>query len=87
MIILSWNIRGLGCSGKRWEVRNIVRRFTCDILILCESKVTSLSSALLRNLGGGRLNKWEFLPSSGAFGGIIIGWDEWPFAHMNTYRG
>ena len=86
MIILSWKIRGLGSSGKRWEVRNIVRRFKCDILILCESKLASPSLTLLRNLGGGRLNKWKFLPSSGASDGIIIGWNERLFAYLDTYR-
>ena len=73
MIILSWNIRGLGSSGKRWEVRNIVRRFKCDIIILCETKLASPSHALLRNLGGGKINKWEFLTSLGVSGGILIG--------------
>ena len=58
MIILSWNIRDLGSSDKRREVKNIVRRFKCDILILCETKVESPSHSLLRNIGGG-----EDLPS------------------------
>ena len=87
MIILSWNIRGLGSSGKRREVRNIVRRFKCDILIMCETKLTFPSHALLRNLGGGKLNKWEFLPSLGPSGGILIGWDDWLFAYLDTYMG
>ena len=70
MIILSWNIRGLGSGLKRREVRNLVRRFKCDILILCETKVDSHSHPLLRNIGGGRLSQWEMLPSQGASGGI-----------------
>ena len=75
MIILGWNIRGLGSSCKRREVRNVVRRFKCDFLILCETKLVSPSPALLRAIGGGRLNSWEILPSQGASGGIIIGWN------------
>ena len=73
MIILSRNIRGLGSSGKHRKVRNIVRKFKCDILILCETKFASPSHALLRNLRGGRYNKWEFLPFLGDSGGILIG--------------
>ena len=73
MIILAWNIRGLGSCCKRREVRNVVRRFKCDFLILCETKLVSPSPALLRAIGGGRLNSWEALPSQGASGGIIIG--------------
>ena len=45
MIILSWNIRGLGCGIKRREVRNIVGRFKVDFLILCETKVELCSLA------------------------------------------
>ena len=75
MIILSWNIRSLGSSGKRRKVRNIVKRYKCDVLILCEIKLDSLSQPLFRNIGGGRLNNWEFLPSQGASSGILIGWD------------
>ena len=76
MIILSWNIRGLGSSLKHKEVRNMVRRFKCDILILCETKMELCSHSLLRNIGGGRLSQWEMLPSHGASGGILIGWDD-----------
>ena len=77
MIILSWNIRGLDSSHKRREVRNMVRRFKCDILILCETKVELRSHSLLRNIGGGgRLSQWEILPSHGVSGGILIGWDD-----------
>ena len=73
MIILAWNIRGMGSGCKRREVRNVVRRYKCDFLILCETKVVALSSPLLRSIGGGRLNNWEIFPSQGASGGILIG--------------
>ena len=75
MIILAWNIKGLGSCHKRREVRNVVRRFKGDFIILCATKLVSPSPTLLRSIGGGRLNKWEILPSHGASGGIIIGWN------------
>ena len=75
MIILTWNVRGLGSSCKHREVRNIVRRYKCDFLILCKTKLDSFSLPLLRSIGGGRLNQSEFLPSQGAAGGILIDWD------------
>ena len=73
MIILSWNKRGLGSGFKRREVRNMVRKFKCDILILCETKVEIRSHSLLRNIGEGRFSQWEMLPSHGASGGFLIG--------------
>ena len=90
MIILSWNIRGPGSRDKRREVRNIVRRFKCDILILCKTKVESPSHSFLCNIGGGgggRLTKWEPLPYHRTSGGILIGWDDRLLNHVDTYKG
>ena len=87
MIILSWNIRGLGSSSKRREIGNIVRRYKCDVLILCETKLDSLSQPLLRNISRGRPNKWEFLPFQGTSGGILIGWDARLFTYLDIFVG
>ena len=73
MIILAWNIGGLGRSNKRRELRNLVRRYKCDFLIVCETKASSFSHALLRSIGGGRLGYWDFFPSQENAGGIL-----WP---------
>ena len=54
----------------------MVRRFKCDILILCESKVEVRSHSLLHTIGGGRLSQWEMLPSQGGLGDIMIDWDD-----------
>ena len=75
MIILAWNIRGLGSSNKCRELRNLVRRYKSDFLIVCDTKSDSFSQPLLRFIGGGRLTCWEFLPSQGSASGILIGWD------------
>ena len=87
MIILAWNIRGLGSCCKRREVRNIVRRFKCDFLILCETKIDVLSPSLLRTVGGGRLNQWETLPSHGASGGILIEWNSSFCVRVDSFQG
>ena len=87
MIILSWNIRGLGSSDKHREVRNIVRRFKCDILIFYETKVESSSHSLLLNIRGGKLTQQETLPSHGALGGILIGWDDRIVTYVDTQVG
>ena len=55
MIIFTRNIRRLGSRCKRRKVRNVVRKYKCDFLILCETKLNSFSSSLLRSIGGGRL--------------------------------
>ena len=86
MIILAWNTRGLGSKCKRREVRNVVRRYKCNYLILCETKLDSLTSSLTQSIGG-RLNYWEFLPSQGASGGIILGWDDSLSDKIGIYHG
>ena len=63
MIILSWNIHGLGSSSKRRELRNLVRMANVDFLIVFETKAKSFSQGTLRSIGGGRLNRWELLPT------------------------
>ena len=65
----------------------MVRRFKCDFLILCETKLVSPSPALLRSIGGGRLNNWEVLPSQGASRGIIIGWNSVLCDKVDQCRG
>ena len=77
----------MGSGNKRREVRNVARRYKCDFLILCETKVVALSSPLLRSSGGGRLNNWEILPSQGPSGGILIGWNSSFCDRMESFRG
>ena len=74
MIILAWNIRGLGSRIKRRELRNLVRMTRTDFLIIVETKTHSFSFTLLRTIGGGRLNSWEFLPLQGQSSGILMSW-------------
>ena len=68
-------IRGLGSSNKCRELSNLVHCFKSDFLIVCETKADSFSQPLLRSIEGCRLTCWEFLPSQGAAGGILISWD------------
>lgn len=39
MIIVSWNVRGLGRLEKRLAVRKMVRRHKADLLLLQETKI------------------------------------------------
>ena len=37
--IIFWNVRGLNCPLKRGSVRWVLRRYSCDVAILLESKL------------------------------------------------
>lgn len=69
MIIIAWNIKDLGSSNKRRELRNLVRRYKADFIIVSETKMDSFSLPLLHSIWGGRLNSWEYLSSQGLAGG------------------
>ena len=76
MIIIAWNMGGLGSSNKRRELRNLVHRYKVDFIIVSETMIDSFWLPLLRSIGGGRLNSWEYLSSQGLARGILIGWND-----------
>jgi len=70
--IIAWNVRGLNCPLKRGSVRWVLRKYSCDIAILLESKLEEVSREIILSLWGRPQVKWIFLPSVGRSGGIII---------------
>jgi exonuclease III len=74
MIVLSFNIRGLGGRVKRRRVRELVRDHKVDFLALQETKMEVISESFCRNLWGSDHCEWAFFPSEGASGGILSIW-------------
>jgi len=52
MIILDWNIRGLGDFDKRAKVPDFIYLFGFSIVALQETKLESPSFHLIRSIGG-----------------------------------
>lgn len=75
MNIVTWNVRGLGRPAKRFLVKDFLNLHFADVCCLQESKLESIPDATWREIGGPRLDKFVFLPSAGASGGIVIGWN------------
>jgi exonuclease III len=73
--ILCWNIRGLNDSNKWEAVRNKVEESACSIFCLQETKMTDCDSAFVRNLAPRRFDKFDFVSSIGASGGILLVWN------------
>jgi len=63
--VISWNVRGLNCSVKRGDVKWVLHKFACDVV----------GRPVVASLWGRRQVQWQFLPSVGCSGGIIIIWD------------
>lgn len=73
MNIVTWNVRGLGSPTKCFLFKDFLNLHFPDVCCLQESKLEVISTVTWREIGGNRLDQFVFLPSVGAFGGIIIG--------------
>ena len=59
--IISWNVRGLNCPPKRGRVRWVLRRYSCDVTILLESKLEEVDRQVVLNLCGRHQSGFLFL--------------------------
>lgn len=73
--VLSWNVRGINSSSKWETIRHKIDESGCDIFCFQETKKADFDSAFLRNFAHRRFNKFHFVPSSGASGGLLTGWN------------
>lgn len=73
MIILTWNVRGLGDSIKRGGIRDLCQLNKVDIICIQESKHDSTNEFVFRSIGGSSINNWEVKHAFGSSGGLITG--------------
>ena len=85
--VSSWNVRGLNGPDKRVSVKWVLRRSSCDVAILQESKMEVVSCSIAISLWGRRPVEWIHLPSVGCSGGIIILWDPLILELVNSRIG
>lgn len=74
MIVLSYNVRGLGGRVRRKILKELVRDQKVDFLAIQESKLEVVAESVCRGIWGGDDCDWAFLPSVGNSGGIISIW-------------
>lgn len=74
--ILNWNIRGINDSSKWLALRNKISETNCDIVCLQETKKEFFDHRFIKNFYPKRINKFDFLPSIGASGGLLIAWND-----------
>ncbi|XP_022850571.1 uncharacterized protein LOC111372446 [Olea europaea var. sylvestris] len=73
--IVCWNVRGLNEAGKRLGVGNLLRDWKADIVCLQETKLETVSRAVVSSLWGGQHIGYQFVGSVGALGRVLIMWD------------
>lgn len=73
--ILCWNVRGLNDPEKWNLIRNKIDESSCSILCFQETKKENIDAIFLRNFAPRRFDSFDFCPSDGASGGILVAWN------------
>jgi exonuclease III len=73
--ILYWNIRGLNAVDKHDAVRNKIKESGCSIICLQETKMQFVDMQSIRKFAPRQFDKFDFVPSIGASGGLIVIWN------------
>lgn len=66
MNVITWNVRGLGKSAKRFLVKDFLNLHYAEVCCLQESKLELVSPASWREISGGCLDQFEFVPAKGS---------------------
>jgi hypothetical protein len=72
--LLCWNVRGLNDLDKWDLIRNKLEESTCSLFCFQETKKEEIDSHFLRKFAPRRFDCFDYCPSNGAFGGILVGW-------------
>ena len=72
--ILCWNIRGINDSDKWEAIRFKIEECNASIFYLQETKKESFDIRFIQKFAPKRFDKFDFCPSVGASGGILVCW-------------
>ncbi|KAE8793755.1 hypothetical protein D1007_31590 [Hordeum vulgare] len=86
MKLLCWNIRGFGLSGRRRQLIEYLRQEEIDIVGLQEMIRQDFSMLELKSLSRHQFT-WQWLPTTGHSGGILLGVREDAFWVEDMDRG
>ena len=73
--ILNWNIRGINDPNKWLALRNKIDESNVDIICIQETKMELFDAKYIKHFCPRRITQFEFLPSVGASGGLLIAWN------------
>lgn len=75
MIVLSWNIRGLGARIKRSSIRKLINKHSPHLVFIQETKVEDVNARIINSIWKEANLQWVFSPSHGNSGGILALWN------------
>jgi endonuclease/exonuclease/phosphatase family metal-dependent hydrolase len=73
--VLCWNVRGINGVDKWDVVRDKIEESACSVFCLQETKKEHFDQQFVRNFAPRRYDYFDFVPSIGASGGILVGWN------------
>jgi exonuclease III len=72
--ILCWNVHGIN-SSERWpHLRSKIEESSASIVCLQETKKRHFDASFIRKFAPKRFDKFSFVPSDGASGGLLVLW-------------
>lgn len=74
MIILSYNLRGLGNRAKQRSIRALIQREKIDLVCFQETKVAIVDTSICTELWGNEDVSWVFSPAINRGGGLLCIW-------------
>jgi hypothetical protein len=72
--ILCWNVRGINSSDKWTHIRNKIKESNSSIVCLQETRRADFDVSFIKNFAPKRFDKFAYVPSDGASGGLIVLW-------------
>jgi exonuclease III len=72
--VLSWNIRGLNDPLKWPHIRNKLEESNASIVCIQETKKGEFDHSFIKKIAPKKFDKFAFIPSEGASGGLLILW-------------
>jgi exonuclease III len=81
--VLCWNVRGLNDQDKWGMVRNKIEESGCSMFCFQETKLEEFNLFMSHKFAPRRFDCFEFSPSAGASGGILVAWNS-KFFSANT---
>ena len=73
--ILCWNVRGLNSEPKLLALSNAIASSGCAIICLQETKKPTIDNMFIKSCCPKRFDKFAYIPSNGASGGIVTIWN------------
>lgn len=87
MRIISWNIKGLGNPFKNFSIKEVLRRYKADIIMLQETKKEVIDNKCFQSVWGSRKHDWVSLLPTALAGGMLISWKKELFDLISIKHG